>query len=73
MDGAEPELFWDSTYAICLALMQHYPNIEPVGVGIWELAELVESLPNFMDDPAMVTERILLDIQSTWYEEAASL
>ena len=69
MDEA-PELFWDATYAIALSLMEHYPHRQPDDVGLEELARLVESLPNFKDDPALVTERILMDIQITWYEEA---
>jgi FeS assembly protein IscX len=42
-------------------------------VGLNELAELVEALPGFRDDPALVNERILFDIQITWYEEATDL
>ena len=69
MDGRIPELFWESTYAICVALMEHYPDRHPEEVGLQELAELVQSLPGFNDDPDMFTERILLDIQNVWYEE----
>ena len=65
-----PELYWDSTYAIVVALMDHYPIRNPEDVGINELVELVTSLPGFDDDPNLVTERILLDIQIVWYEEA---
>ncbi len=72
MDGRVPELFWESTYAICMALMEHYPDHNPEDVGLQELAEMVETLPGFSDDPAMVTERMLLDIQIVWYEEAAN-
>ena len=68
-----PELYWESTYAIFLALAQHYPNRNPESVGLNELAALVQSLPGFNDDPALVTERILLDIQTIWYEEATNL
>ncbi|MBK7897371.1 MAG: Fe-S cluster assembly protein IscX [Candidatus Promineifilaceae bacterium] len=67
------QLYWESTYAITVALMTHYPERNPEDVGLQELAELVESLPGFDDDPAMVTERILLDIQTVWYEEATNL
>ena len=66
----ESELYWDTTYAVALALMETYPDLQPESVGLDELARMVERLPNFVDDPAMVTERILLDIQITWYEEA---
>ncbi|MEM7336285.1 MAG: Fe-S cluster assembly protein IscX [Chloroflexota bacterium] len=72
-EGPEPELFWESTYAIVIALMTHFPDRDPTKVGINELAEMIELLPNFSDDPAMVTERILMDIQIVWYEEASNL
>ena len=66
----ESELYWDTTYAVALTLMETYPDRQPENVGLDELARMIELLPNFVDDPAMVTERILLDIQITWYEEA---
>ncbi len=66
----EVGLYWDATYAVALALIEQYPEVHPENVGLVELAQMVESLPNFVDDPALVTERILLDIQITWYEEA---
>ena len=65
-----PQLYWESTYAITVALMSHFPEHSPEDVGLEELAQLVEALPGFADDPGMVTERILLDIQTVWYEEA---
>lgn len=67
------ELFWDSTYAIALALLKQYPGVRPQDIGLAELAKMVENLPDFQDDPALVTERILLDIQITWYEEFTTL
>ena len=70
MSDHEPELYWDSTYAIVVSLMEHYPGRHPVNVGLEEMAALVESLPGFQDDPALVTEQFLLDILTVWYEEA---
>jgi FeS assembly protein IscX len=66
--GPHP-LYWDATWAIVCALMEHYPDHSPQEVGLLEIAALVEQLPGFADDPVLVTRRILLDIQSTWYEE----
>lgn len=65
-----PELYWDATYAIAVSLIEHYPEVKPDSVGLNEVARLVESLPNFRDDPVLANERILMDIQITWYEEA---
>lgn len=64
------ELYWHSTYAIVVSLMRHHPNLSPLNIGLLELAESVVALPGFDDDPDMVTERILLDIQITWFEES---
>ncbi len=66
------ELFWESTYAIAVALIQHFPDINPKNVGLQEMAEMIQNLPDFADDPDMVTERILIDIQIVWYEEVTN-
>jgi FeS assembly protein IscX len=70
MSQDDLELYWDATYAVATALMESHPEVDPAGVGLEELEQMVERLPNFVDDPALVNERILLDIQITWYEEA---
>ncbi|MEM7801535.1 MAG: Fe-S cluster assembly protein IscX [Chloroflexota bacterium] len=67
------QLYWESQYAIALALIERYPNQDPEQTGLHELADLITSLSNFCDDPALATERILKDIQITWFEEKASL
>lgn len=63
------ELYWDSTYAIVMTLLEHYPDKQLEQVGLLELADLVSALPNFCDDPAFATERMLQDILLVWYEE----
>ena len=65
-------LYWDATYAIAVSLIHHYPQTNPEDVGVVELAEMIEALPNFADDPALVTERILQDIQIAWFEEKSA-
>lgn len=70
MSENEPELYWDSTYAIVVSLMEHFPARAPVDVGLEELLQMVESLPGYQDDSALVTEQLLLDILTVWYEEA---
>jgi FeS assembly protein IscX len=62
-------LYWDSPYAIAVALIEHHPALDPETVGLSQMLDLIEDLPGFKDDLALVTERILLDIQITWYEE----
>jgi FeS assembly protein IscX len=68
-----PALYWDSAYAIALALIAEHPNLNPEEVGLLELAGLVESLTGFRDDPELANERILVDIQITWFEELLSI
>jgi FeS assembly protein IscX len=67
------DLYWDSTYAIAIALLEHFPQSDPEMVGLEEMASMIETLPGFEDDPSQVTEQLLLDIQTVWYEEAFNL
>ena len=73
MSDEVAELYWDSTYAIAITLLERYPHRDPESVGLEELAHMIEELPTFADDPSQVTEQFLLDIQTVWYEEATSL
>ncbi|HSG14853.1 MAG TPA: Fe-S cluster assembly protein IscX [Anaerolineae bacterium] len=66
-------LYWDTTFAIAMALMAHHPECKPEDIGLVELADIVQALPGFVDDPALVNERILIDIQTVWYEEMTNL
>lgn len=63
-------LFWDTSYEIVLALIETYPDIEVDTVGIDQLREWIIALPDFADDPEIVTEDILHDILREWYEES---
>ena len=67
------DLYWDSTYAIAIALLENYSQSDPENVGLEEMARMIEELPGFEDDPSQVTEQLLLDIQTVWYEEAFNL
>jgi FeS assembly protein IscX len=73
LTGQPAELYWDATYAIAMALRDHYPTYNPENVGLEELAGMAAALPGFQDDLALVTDRILVDIQTVWYEEAINL
>ena len=67
------ELYWESTYAIAMALIETHPDANPEEIGLSQMTDMILALPGFSDDPAMVTERILLDIQIVWFEEASTL
>lgn len=62
-------LYWESTYAIVLRLMETYPNVDIDSVGMEQLCQWVLALPEFADDPTLVNNGILSDILRTWYEE----
>lgn len=72
-ESLEPlDLYWDSTYAIVVSLMEQRSDLDPEEVGLKELAEVVAALPGFKDDQEAVTERMLLDILTVWVEEATN-
>ena len=69
IEDKSPALYWDSTYAIAMALIDAYPDKTPAEMGLHELAGMVPALPGFNDYPELANERILTDIQIAWYEE----
>ena len=73
MDERDDDLFWDATYAISMALMEQHPTIDIESIGLHQLNDMILALPAFYDDPKLVTNQILLDIQTIWYEEATTL
>ena len=49
-------------------LQQTYPDLSPEDVGLIQLAHFGGITSAFNIDPALVTDRILLDIQTEWTE-----
>lgn len=72
MEGNPYPLYWDSTYALALALMEAHPQVDIEQVGLDELLGMIVRLPQFADDPACVTEAVLLDVMREWFEEASA-
>ena len=68
-DNYIQSIYWDDTYEIVLALIDTYPHINVHDVGMNQLKELIVSLPNFGDDPALVNDELLTIIYREWYEE----
>jgi len=62
-------LYWEPTYEIVLALMATHPGVDVNTVGMQQLLEWIVALPNFADDPAIVSEELLRTILREWYEE----
>jgi FeS assembly protein IscX len=63
-------LYWDSSYAIALRLMQEHSGVGPEEVSYAQLCAWVTALPEFGDDPELVNDGLLQAILQEWYEEA---
>lgn len=62
-------LTWTDSYAIAIALNEHYPSIDPKTVNFVDLRDWILNLDDFSDDPNHCGERILEAIQMAWIEE----
>jgi FeS assembly protein IscX len=60
---------WDQPEDIALALLEKFPNQDPLQVRFTDLHRWVTELPGFDDDPAASSEGRLEAIQMAWYEE----
>jgi FeS assembly protein IscX len=64
-----PELTWDSIEDIGLALLEKFPDTDPLSVRFTDLHKWVTELGGFADDPKASNEAKLEAIQMAWYEE----
>ena len=60
---------WQDSEAIGLALMEKYPDVDPLTLRFTDLREKVITLEGFADDPKTSNEPKLEAIQMAWYEE----
>jgi FeS assembly protein IscX len=60
---------WVDSLDIALALIDKYPNQDPILIRFTDLRDWVLALDEFDDDPAHCSERILEAIQQCWIEE----
>ncbi len=67
-DDASP-LYWEATYEIVLALMEHHPEADLDALGLHQLFEWIIALPGFEDEPILANDALLTDILREWYEE----
>ncbi len=70
--GENMGLTWNDTEDIGLALMEKFPDTDPLTVRFTDLHQWVTELPNFSDDPKKSNEGLLEAIQMAWYEEYTS-
>jgi FeS assembly protein IscX len=60
---------WSDAEDIAIALMETFPDTDPLGVRFTDLHRWVTELPGFDDDPKASNEGILEAIQMRWVEE----
>ena len=63
------KLTWTDSEDVALALMERYPEQDPLRVRFTDLRRWVAELPGFADDPKAVNEAKLEAIQMAWLEE----
>lgn len=63
------KLTWDDTEDIALALMEKFPDADPLTIRFTDLHRWVSELEGFSDDPKASSEGKLEAIQMAWLEE----
>lgn len=63
------ELAWDNTDNIALALLEKFPDTDPLTVRFTDLHKWVTELEDFSDDPKASNEGKLEAIQMAWHQE----
>jgi len=64
-----PKLTWKDAEEIAYALIDKFPDQDPLKLSFPKLHKLVIELEDFGDDPEKSNESILEAIQMAWYEE----
>ncbi len=63
------DLTWDDAEGIALALLEKFPETDPLSVRFTDLHKWVTALEGFADDPKGSNEGKLEAIQMAWLEE----
>jgi FeS assembly protein IscX len=69
MSESPKPLYWEASYEIVLALMEHHPDADLDNLGLWQLFEWIIALPGFADEPILAHDGLLTEILREWYEE----
>jgi FeS assembly protein IscX len=64
-----PGLTWNDPEGIALALVDKFPDLDPLTVRFTDLHRWITELPDFRDDPRASSEGKLEAIQMAWHEE----
>ena len=62
-------LTWDDAEDVAIALVERYPDVDPLGVRFTDLHRWVCELPGFVGDPKASSEGKLERIQMAWVAE----
>lgn len=62
-------LKWIDSLEIALALIEQYPEQDPLAIRFTDLRDWVLALEDFDDQPEHCSERILEAIQLCWIDE----
>jgi FeS assembly protein IscX len=60
---------WTDAEDIAVALVEKFPDVDPLTIRFTDLRERVMALDGFDDDPKASNEPKLEAIQMAWYEE----
>ena len=60
---------WTDAEDIAIALIERFPNVDPLTLRFTDLRERILALDDFDDDPKTSNEPKLEAIQMAWYEE----
>jgi FeS assembly protein IscX len=63
------KLTWRDTEDLAYALMDKFPDQDPLKLSFPKLHKMVTELEEFGDDPEKSSEAIMEAIQMAWYEE----
>lgn len=63
------KLTWKDPEEIAFALIDTYPDQDPLKLSFPKLHKMIIELPDFGDNPEASNEKIMESIQMAWYEE----
>lgn len=67
-EAAREPLHWDDFARMVRALYSAYPDVDPLDLSSARLFKMILSLPGFDDDPDVVGEEQLEQLQMAWHE-----
>jgi FeS assembly protein IscX len=63
------ELSWRDPTEVAWALLDAYPEVDPLDLNFVDLHRMIVELPGFDDDPEASTETVLEAIVVTWNDQ----